>query len=353
MAEPRRLLPSSRRGEGRGAGVAGPAAAGAGRPAQALQVVDDRGVAVNLPRPPQRIVTMLPSLGETVCELGACDRLVGVDNYANWPPSVQRLPRVGGVEDPNIERIVALKPDLVLLSATSRAIARLQSSGHAGVRRRTQDAGRCAAEPVHKVAQVLGVPGADAAWAAHRRRASTTRRARLPPSARAAPRCTSRSASGPYAASESSHIGELLSRLGAANIVPARLGSVPKLNPEFVVRADPQVIMMRGRRCAAAGASGPGWSRDSRGARRPRLRASVREQSDVIVRPGPRLAEAAAILAHCLQQASARSHSRERASALHAPAPLALLLLAASRRAVRGRRRRGQPGWEPLWGARR
>src|SRR5512140_655531 len=86
-------------------------------PARAAAVVDDRGVIVNLPHAPQRIVTMLPSLGETVCELGACDRLVGVDNYADWPASVRQLPRVGGVEDPNIERIVALRPDVVLLSA--------------------------------------------------------------------------------------------------------------------------------------------------------------------------------------------------------------------------------------------
>ena len=78
---------------------------------------------------PQRIVSLLPSLTESVCELGACSRLVGVDRYSNWPTSVQQLPRVGGGIDPNIEAIVALKPDLVLMAESTRAAERLQALG--------------------------------------------------------------------------------------------------------------------------------------------------------------------------------------------------------------------------------
>ena len=87
--------------------------------AQALQVTDDRGVVVTLAQPPQRIVSLLPSLTETVCELGQCQRLVGVDRYSDYPPSVQKLPQVGGGLDPNIEGIVALKPDVVLMATSS------------------------------------------------------------------------------------------------------------------------------------------------------------------------------------------------------------------------------------------
>ena len=53
--------------------------------AQPVQVTDDRGRAVTLPRPPQRIVSLLPSLTETICALDQCHRLVGVDRYSNWP----------------------------------------------------------------------------------------------------------------------------------------------------------------------------------------------------------------------------------------------------------------------------
>ena len=114
--------------------------------AQPVQITDDRGRAVALPRSPQRIVSLMPSLTESVCELEQCHRLVGVDRYSNWPDAVVgKLPKVGGGLDPSIEAIVALKPDVVLLSVSSRASDRLEALGltvvalepktHADVRR--------------------------------------------------------------------------------------------------------------------------------------------------------------------------------------------------------------------------
>lgn len=97
--------------------------------AQPIQVVDDRGRTVVLPSPPQRVVSILPSLTETVCELQQCHRLVGVDRFSNWPASVESLPRVGGGIDPNIEAIVALRPDVVLVATSSRGADRLESLG--------------------------------------------------------------------------------------------------------------------------------------------------------------------------------------------------------------------------------
>jgi hypothetical protein len=75
-----------------------------------------------LPNPPQRIVSLLPSLTETVCELGQCQRLVGWTGIPTYPASARALPQVGGGLDPNIEAVVALKPDVVLM-ATARALA--------------------------------------------------------------------------------------------------------------------------------------------------------------------------------------------------------------------------------------
>ena len=97
--------------------------------AAGLQVTDDRGVVVTLPQSPQRIVSLLPSLTETVCELGQCHRLVGVDRYSNHPASVRALPKTGGGIDPNIEAIVALKPDVVLMATSSRGVQRLEALG--------------------------------------------------------------------------------------------------------------------------------------------------------------------------------------------------------------------------------
>lgn len=264
--------------------------------ARAAPVTDDRGVAVDLPHAPQRIVTILPSLAEIVCELGACGRLVGVDDYADWPAAVRRLPRVGGV-DPDIERIVALKPDLVLLTAGAPVAPRLQALGVPvfGVELKTLADLR---RTMLNIGALLQAGGAPLLWERIERSIDGAAR-RLPPGVRGTTVYFEVS-NGPYAASESSHIGELLARLGAVDIVPARLGSVPKLNPEFVVRADPQVIVL------AAGAvqpiaQRPGWKR-IRAVRDGRVCELSRAQSDVVVRLGPRLAEAAHVLVGCLQQ---------------------------------------------------
>ena len=97
--------------------------------AAAITVQDDRLQNIEITRPPQRVVSLLPSLTETVCALGACQRLVGVDRYSNWPARVQALPRMGGGIDPHIEAIVAARPDLVLLAGSTRGIERLKGLG--------------------------------------------------------------------------------------------------------------------------------------------------------------------------------------------------------------------------------
>jgi iron complex transport system substrate-binding protein len=131
--------------------------------AAALHLMDDRGVTVDIAQPPQRIVTLLPSLTETVCALGACARLIGVDRYSNWPQSVTSLPQLGGMLDPDIERIVALRPDLVVLGVSSRAASRLEAAGI-----KVFALEQKSYEGVHRAIDTLGailaLPGADRLW---------------------------------------------------------------------------------------------------------------------------------------------------------------------------------------------
>ena len=263
--------------------------------APAIQVTDDRGRTVTLPRPPQRIVSLLPSLTEAVCALDQCHRMVGVDRYSNWPEAITRLPQVGGGLDPNIEAIVALRPDVVLMATSSRASARLESLGVAVV----------ALEPkthadvqrvLGKIGQVLAVPDAQRVW--RRIDAAVEAAAQsVPPAARGA-RVYFEVNRGPYGAGTLSFIGETLTRLGARNILPAALGPFPKLNPEYVVRADPDLIMV-GARSVQGLAERPGWS-SLRALREQRLCVFSPEESDVLVRPGPRMAEGARLMAGCL-----------------------------------------------------
>jgi iron complex transport system substrate-binding protein len=268
----------------------------AGAAHAAVELTDDRGARITLPEPPRRIVSLLPSLTETVCALGACERLVAVDDYSNFPPTVRALPQVGGLEDASIERIVALRPDLVLAATSSRALVRLEALGLkvAALEPRTlADVRRV----VGQVDQLLGTGQAARLLATVDAGVDAAARA-LPPALRGTTVYFEVNGA-PYAASESSFIGELLARLGVANVVPGRLGPFPKLNPEFVVRADPQVVMVSDRNVQAL-RSRPGWDR-IRALRDGRVCLFGPAEGDVLVRPGPRMDEAARLMARCLQ----------------------------------------------------
>lgn len=268
-------------------------------PAQALQITDDRGVTVTLAQSPQRIVSLLPSLTETVCELGECKRLVGVDRYSNYPVMVRALPQVGGGIDPNIEAVVALRPDVVLMATSSRGVQRLEALGLKVVALEPRSAADVQ-RVMGKIGQVLEVADAQRVWRVIDAGVSAAAQS-LPPAAKSM-RVYFEVNRGPYAAGTTSFIGETLLRLGVKNIIPPELGPFPKINPEYVVRANPDLIMI-GARNAQGLAQRPGWS-GVRALREGRLCVFTPEESDVLVRPGPRMAEAARIMANCIASKS-------------------------------------------------
>jgi iron complex transport system substrate-binding protein len=71
---------------------------------------------------PKRIVSLIPAVDEMIFAMGAGDRLVGVSNYGRFPPEAARLPKVGGLIDPDTERLIALRPDLVIVYATQKEL---------------------------------------------------------------------------------------------------------------------------------------------------------------------------------------------------------------------------------------
>jgi ABC-type Fe3+-hydroxamate transport system substrate-binding protein len=92
--------------------------------------------------PPTRIVSLVPNVTEMIFAIGAGDRLVGVSSFDEYPPEVKRIARVGALLDPDLERIFALRPDLVVVYASQRDLEKqLRGAGidtfyyrHGGVR---------------------------------------------------------------------------------------------------------------------------------------------------------------------------------------------------------------------------
>jgi iron complex transport system substrate-binding protein len=101
----------------------------------------------------------------------------------------------------------------------------------------------------------------------------------------------------PFAAGKTSFIGELLDRLGMQNIVTEKMGAYPKINPEFVVQSKPDLIMTT-ETSPKQLMQRPGW-KSIPAIEANRICFFSAAQSDVLVRPGPRMGEAAALIADC------------------------------------------------------
>ena len=76
--------------------------------------IDDLGRSVNIEKIPQRIVSLSPSNSEILFALGLGDKVVGVTEYCNYPPEALDKAKVGGFSTPDIEKVIALQPDLIL-----------------------------------------------------------------------------------------------------------------------------------------------------------------------------------------------------------------------------------------------
>lgn len=84
------------------------------------EVVDDLGRKVKLPVKIQKAVSLAPNLTENIFAIGAGDRLVGVTTYCNYPSEADKIQKIGDTLNPNIETLIALKPDVVFVSTASQ-----------------------------------------------------------------------------------------------------------------------------------------------------------------------------------------------------------------------------------------
>lgn len=252
-----------------------------------LTLTDDTGYALRLTREPQRIVSMMPSHTETLAAIGAGNKLVGIDTYSNYPPAlVDKLPKVGSGYKPNIEAIVALKPDLVLVDEGKSGLAeKLRSAGltvYAGT-----------AQSYNETFEKMLTLGKLTNHETQALRLITQTRNELNSLQASIVRAPKVSVyyeidPAPYAAGQGSFIGTLIDKAGGRNIIPANMGPFPKINPELVVGAQPQVII--GLKATDARAR-PGWN-TLNAVKAGKVYLPSSEETDTLVRPGPRLPQA-------------------------------------------------------------
>jgi iron complex transport system substrate-binding protein len=132
------------------------------------EVTDETGRIVRVPQPVNRIISLAPSLTETVYALGLQDHLVGDTVYCDYPPDARNKTKVGDTINPSLEQIVALHPDLVLVTKGLNHLETVHGLDNLGISSYATDPHNVdeIASSSKKLADVLGVPEAGAAVAA-------------------------------------------------------------------------------------------------------------------------------------------------------------------------------------------
>jgi len=224
--------------------VAAWAAAGAGAPAGAAASPAAAGPPRGAPVPAaRRIVSLAPSLTETLFALGLGDRVVGVDDYSVWPAAARAKERIGGLFNPNLEKIVSLRPDLALLLPSEHDVAaKLRGLGVASL-----------IVPVETLADVersfVAIARRCGVAPAGERLAASWRAELAPrpvPGALAVMLSVGRQPgrlTGILAAARGTFLDELLVRLGAVNVFADAATRYPQVGLEEVVARAPRVIL--------------------------------------------------------------------------------------------------------------
>ena len=264
-----------------------------------LVVTDDLGRTVTIPAEPQRIVVMLPSATETLCAVGACDRIVATDDYSNWPAEVADKPKAGGLYNPNVELIASFEPDLVITSKYGKLTEALDKLGLTTYAVNTQTF-----EDIFRTARNLGeLVNREAEAEALVARINREVYALESQAAKAGDRPTVyyEIDATPYTVGPGSFIGTLIKKARGVNVIPAELGLFPKISPELVVEKDPAVIVLGDAPYGVTAvkiAERPGWAA-LQAVRNGRVCELTKEQTDVVHRPGPRVAEGLRVLIDC------------------------------------------------------
>src|SRR5215467_8449313 len=126
------------------------------------EVVDEAGRTVRMPQIVRRIVSLAPSLTETIYALGLQDRLVGDTDYCDYPPDAQKKTKVGGGINPSLEKIASLRPDLVLVTKSYNRLETTQSLDVLGIPSYATDPHNVdeIIASTKRLADLLGVPDA-------------------------------------------------------------------------------------------------------------------------------------------------------------------------------------------------
>ena len=253
--------------------------------------------------PPARIVSTAPSLTETLFALGLGSRVVGVTEFCRYPPEAAAKPKIGTFTEPNFERILAQKPDLVLVVRNPVQLA--EKLGRLGLRtvEVPQDTVAEILASIREIGRLAGAEARARELAAQieselervRRRAASLPRRKVLFLVGRSPGTLQ----GMVGAGGGTFIDELIRIAGGENVLASAPIVYPRLTIEQIAAADPDVILDMGDFAHHEGKPMESeqqlralWApyRVLRAVRENRVRQVA---SEVLIRPGPRVGQAA------------------------------------------------------------
>jgi iron complex transport system substrate-binding protein len=271
----------------------------AAKPTAFPQVItDDAGRKVTIERSPTRIVSIAPSNTEMLFALGLDERIVGVDSYSNYPPEAAQKPQVGSYLEPDLERIVAAEPDLILATEAhvGTVLPELDALGLPTVVIEPAD--------LDEVFSSMLLVGTITDMSPRAQHVVCELQARVDAVTQAVagaprPRVFFELSPDLYTAGPGSYIDDLLSRAGGDNVAAGAGELWPQLSAEAVVSADPEVILLADHEAGITAeqvATRPGWQQVS-AVQQGRI---VSLDADLVARPGPRVVDGLEAIAAAL-----------------------------------------------------
>jgi iron complex transport system substrate-binding protein len=271
----------------------------------AITVVDDAGQQVTLAAPARRIVSMAPHATELLFAAGGGERIVGAINFSDYPEAAKKIPLVGTNAQIDMERVVALKPDLLVVWQSGNTRRQLDQLGKLGIPVFHSEPGRLddVADSLLRLGRLLGTEPAAAKAAAGYRASIASLGARY--AARPPVRVFYQIWDKPIYTLSSKHIIDDAIRLCGGRNVFAGLGVVaPSVSTEAVLQQNPEAIF--GGDQHDPGDAGIGIWKPYRSMLAVERGNLFRLEGELLTRPGPRMAQGAAQLCEKIELARQR-----------------------------------------------
>ena len=263
------------------------------------EITDDAGRRVSLPERVDRLISLAPNLTEIVFAVGGGDRLVGNTTYCDYPAQAKTIAKVGDSMQPSLERIIALRPQVVLISTASQLETFTQQLKDRNIAVFVTDPHDLEGifRSMEHVGQILGqTEQANELVKTLRDRVTAVEQAVQ----RSKPVRVFYQVSGEplYAAGRDSYVTDLLRRAGAVSVTADVPGAWLKYSNESALAAKPEAIILpTGGSMGAANATVAEALRNSPAARDGRV---YKINDDHLARPGPRVVDGIETMARAL-----------------------------------------------------